>query len=79
MCIRDRAKQRDPIVIRGRTLGQWAKFLVLWGGGAILAAALIVLAARGVTTLPGVPEFMKRYPGEYHLPEFCLLYTSRCV
>ncbi len=61
---------REPIVIGDRTLGQWVKLAVLWGGGAILAAAIIVLAARGVTTLPGVPEFMKRYPGEYHLPEF---------
>ncbi|MBN9613446.1 MAG: cytochrome b/b6 domain-containing protein [Actinobacteria bacterium] len=33
--------------------------------GAIAAAGIIVLAARGVTTLPGVPEFLKRYPGEY--------------
>ena len=64
------AKARAPIVVRGRTLGQWAKLAVLWGGGAIFAAAIIVLAARGVTTLPGVPEFMKRYPGEYHLPDF---------
>jgi thiosulfate reductase cytochrome b subunit len=61
---------REPRVVRGRTLGQWAKLAVLWGGGAILAAAIIVLAARGVTTLPGVPEFLKRYSGEYHLPEF---------
>ena len=61
---------RGPIVVRGRTLGNWAKLAVLWGGAAILAAAIIVLAARGVTTLPGVPEFLKRYPGEYHLPEF---------
>ena len=28
-----------------------------------------MLAARGVTTLPGVPAFLERYPGEYHLPE----------
>lgn len=57
-------------MIRGRALGQWVKLAVLWAGGAILAAGIIVLAARGVTTLPGVPEFMKRYPGDYHLPEF---------
>ena len=31
----------------------------------IAAAGIIVLAARGVTTLPGVPGFLERYPGEY--------------
>ena len=64
------AKPREPIMVGGITLGKLIKRVVLWGGGAILAAAIIVLAARGVTTLPGVPEFLKRYPGEYHLPEF---------
>lgn len=44
--------------------------VVTIGLGAILAAALIVLAARGVTTLPGVPGFLDRYPGEYPLPSF---------
>ena len=63
-------KPREPIMVGGITLGKLIKRVVLWGGGAILAAAIIVLAARGVTTLPGVPEFMKRYPGEYHLPDF---------
>ena len=63
-------KPREPIMVGGITLGKLIKRVVLWGGGAILAAAIIVLAARGVTTLPGVPEFLKRYPGEYHLPEF---------
>lgn len=63
-------EKRAPITIGSRTLSQWTKLAVLWGGGAILAAGIIVLAARGVTTLPGVPEFMERYPGEYHLPAF---------
>ena len=63
-------KPREPIMVGGIMLGKLIKRVVLWGGGAILAAAIIVLAARGVTTLPGVPEFLKRYPGEYHLPEF---------
>ena len=52
-----------------RTLGQWIKRVVLLVVGAVAAAAILVLAARGVTTLPGVPEFLERYPGEYHLPE----------
>lgn len=51
-----------------RTLGQWIKRVVLLAVGAVAAAAVLVLAARGVTTLPGVPEFLERYPGEYHLP-----------
>ncbi|WP_326968161.1 cytochrome b/b6 domain-containing protein [Arthrobacter sp. CG_A4] len=52
-----------------RTLGQWIKRVVLLAVGAVAAAAILVLAARGVTTLPGVPAFLERYPGEYHLPQ----------
>ncbi len=52
-----------------RTLAQWIKRVLLIAVGAVAAAAILVLAARGVTTLPGVPEFLERYPGEYHLPE----------
>lgn len=48
-----------------RTLAQWIKLAV----GAVAAAAVLVLAARGVTTLPGVPQFLERYPGEYSLPD----------
>ncbi len=51
-----------------RTLGQWSKRVVLLAIGAVAAAAILVLAARGVTTLPGVPAFLERYPGEYALP-----------
>ncbi|QIM19241.1 hypothetical protein G7066_12915 [Leucobacter coleopterorum] len=60
--------QREPRMIGSRPLLQWIKFGA-WGViGAILAAGIIVLAARGITTLPGVPEFLKEYPGEYHIP-----------
>lgn len=52
-----------------RTLGQWVKLGLFGLIGAVVAAAVLVLAARGVTTLPGVPAFLKEYPGEYHLPE----------
>jgi thiosulfate reductase cytochrome b subunit len=52
-----------------RTLDQWFRLVGLAIGGTIAGAAIIVLAARGVTTLPGVPEFLKMYPGEYHLPD----------
>ncbi|SDK59024.1 cytochrome b/b6 domain-containing protein [Arthrobacter sp. ok362] len=52
-----------------RTLGQWIKLVVLLAVGAVAAAAILVLAARGVTTLPGVPEFLERYPGAYQLPD----------
>ena len=51
-----------------RTLGQWIRRVVLLAVGAVAAAGILVLAARGVTTLPGVPAFLERYPGEYHLP-----------
>ncbi|WP_241489439.1 cytochrome b/b6 domain-containing protein [Leucobacter celer] len=51
-----------------RTLAQRVRYLSLWVIGAIAAAGVIVLAARGVTTLPGVPEFLDRHPGEYESP-----------
>ena len=52
-----------------RTLVQWIKRVVLLAVVAVAAAGIAVLAARGVTTLPGVPGFLARYPGEYHQPE----------
>ncbi|WP_269047519.1 cytochrome b/b6 domain-containing protein [Paenarthrobacter sp. Z7-10] len=51
-----------------RTQGQWIKLVALLAVGAVAAAGILVLAARGVTTLPGVPAFLARYPGEYQLP-----------
>ena len=47
-----------------------ARFFALITLGAIAAAGMVVLAARGITTLPGVPEFLERYPGHTELPEF---------
>lgn len=62
------ASAREPRMIGTRTLAQWVKIAV-WGViGAVVAAGIVVLAARGVTTLPGVPEFLERFPGEYHPP-----------
>ncbi|QNN62193.1 cytochrome b/b6 domain-containing protein [Leucobacter denitrificans] len=61
--------KREPIMIGEKTLGQWVKLGILGVVGAIIAAGILVLAARGVTTLPGVPEWLERYPGEYDLPE----------
>nr|WP_245190169.1 cytochrome b/b6 domain-containing protein [Leucobacter exalbidus] len=57
------APRVDPAVIR---IIRRVALIVI---GSIAAAGILVLAARGVTTLPGVPEFLTRYPGEYHLPE----------
>jgi thiosulfate reductase cytochrome b subunit len=60
---------REPRRIGSRTLGGWVRALG-WGlVGVVAAAGIIVLAARGVTTLPGVPEFLERYPGSYELPD----------
>jgi len=56
---------REPVMIGSRTLGHWVKLALLGVLGVVTSAAIIVLAARGVTTLPGVPEFMARYHGEY--------------
>ncbi|WP_445156050.1 cytochrome b/b6 domain-containing protein [Arthrobacter sp. Hor0625] len=52
-----------------RTLVQWIRRVALLAVGAVVVAGILVLAARGVTTLPGVPAFLERYPGEYHLPD----------
>jgi thiosulfate reductase cytochrome b subunit len=59
----------DPKLYGSRTLGRWIKLAAVVIGGAVAAAAILVLAAKGVTTLPGVPEFLRQYPGEYHLPD----------
>lgn len=64
------APKAEPVRIGGRTVGQWAKRVLLFGGGAVVAAGIVVLAARGVTTLPGVSDFMTKYPGSYDPPEF---------
>lgn len=55
---------------RPNKVSRWVRVVMLWCVGAIAAAGVIVLAARGVTTLPGVPDFLERYPGEYALPAF---------
>lgn len=60
--------QREPIVIGSRTLGQWSKLVGLIIVGGVLTAGILVLAARGLTTLPGVPEFLERYTGVYEIP-----------
>ncbi|WP_342777252.1 cytochrome b/b6 domain-containing protein [Leucobacter komagatae] len=57
---------REPRMIGSRSLSQWVKLGSLGIVGLVVLAGVIVLAARGVTTLPGVPEFVERYPGEYH-------------
>ncbi len=67
---KEKAPKEPAREYRGKTLGQWGKLGGLWGGGALVAAAIAILAARGVTTLPGVPEFLAKYPGEYELPGF---------
>lgn len=64
------AKKKEPTMIGSKSVGQWAKLGGLGLGGLIVVAGILVLAARGLTTLPGVPEFLERYPGEYALPEF---------
>lgn len=63
------APKKEPIMIGSKSLGQWSKLVSLSLGGLIVAAGILILAARGVTTLPGVPEFLERYTGEYHLPD----------
>lgn len=56
---------REPAAIGTRSVARRVKRIALLSVGAVAAAGVIVLAARGVTTLPGVPGFLARYPGEY--------------
>lgn len=62
--------RRAPRTIGRRTIGAWVRRVVLRGLGVLVAAGVVVLAARGVTTLPGVPELLERYPGAYEPPAF---------
>ena len=57
------AEPREPS--RVAALASRAGRAALWALAVVAAAGIAVLAARGLTTLPGVPEFMRRYPGEY--------------
>ena len=61
---------REPIMIGSKSLGQWGKLVSLGLGGLIVVGGILILAARGVTTLRGVPEVLEPYAGEYHLPDF---------
>ncbi len=58
----------EPRMIGSRSPARWAKLGAGGLVGAVVVAGVIVLAARGVTTLPGVPGFLARFPGEYHPP-----------
>lgn len=56
-------------MIGSPSLGQWSKLVSLIVVGAVLGAGILILAARGVTTLPGIPEFLERYTGVYEIPD----------
>lgn len=58
-----------PRTFRDRSPAARARLLAGGVVGVVAAAGIIVLAARGVTTLPGVPAFLERYPGAYAPPE----------
>ena len=65
-------KKADNVqrLIAGKSLQEWAKLLGLGALVVVGAAGAVVLMARGVTTLPGVDEFLVKYPGHYALPSF---------
>jgi len=63
------APKPEPRRYGSRTLAGWIRRVALIALGAVVAAGILILAARGVTTLPGVPEFLRRYPGAYELPD----------
>lgn len=49
-------------------MNTWTKY-ALAAAGAVVVLALIVLAARWLTTLPAVEQFLRDYPGHSALPE----------
>lgn len=61
--------KKEPKKYGSRTLMQWIRLVALLVVGAVAAAGIIVLAARGLTTFSTVQNFLARYPGEYELPE----------
>ena len=63
------APKPEPRRYGSRTLAGWIRRVALIAVSAVVAAGILILAARGVTTLPGVPEFLRRYPGAYALPD----------
>lgn len=64
------ALSKAPLPPSGRSLSSWIRLIAIGAVGSIVAAGVIVLAARGLTTLPGVPEFLARYHGSYAPPFF---------
>ena len=75
-------KPRDPAVQAAGSAGGKApsgsrfmlsqskpKNIVLWSLILLAEVVLVVFAARGLTSLPAVADFIARFPGETHLPE----------
>ncbi|MEY8567349.1 cytochrome b/b6 domain-containing protein [Corynebacterium sp.] len=57
-------------MIGEKSLGQWGKLAGIGLAIAAVLAAVVILGARWFTGLDSVSNWMERYPGEYHLPEF---------
>ncbi|MHA7271218.1 cytochrome b/b6 domain-containing protein [Arthrobacter sp. HLT1-20] len=61
-------KQAPGIAARWKALSLWAKVAVV-AAGLVLALLVVVLAARWLTGMDGVKNFMTTYPGQSTLPE----------
>jgi len=57
-----KAQKQAGSLARLASLPLWQRVLV-WLGAALVIAAVVVLAARGLRSLAGVQEFVARYPG----------------
>ena len=60
-------KQAAGVSERWKALGLWAKIGVS-AAGLVILFAIAVLAARWLTGLDGVKDFMESYPGHSELP-----------
>ncbi len=63
------APRPEPKRIGPFTRAQWAGVVIVGGLGILFAAGMAVLAVRWLISLEGMQDFLRTYPGEYHLPE----------
>ncbi|MGO4295248.1 cytochrome b/b6 domain-containing protein [Glutamicibacter sp. MCAF14] len=61
--------KKEPVKHGPLTTKQWVLAGILGAFCALGIATAVVLVARGIAGIDAVESFMKRYPGEYHLPD----------
>lgn len=61
--------KKEPVKHGPLTTKQWVLAGILGAFCALGIATAVVLVARGIAGIDAVESFMKRFPGEYHLPD----------